>query len=96
VSLSFYYEGETRFITENSYTQMAITGYDFIKSSHSSYYLMLRNLASFEALGGVGSLMITMGKIFLCASTSFICYLGIAYSNQINPYLYSTVIPVKK
>ena len=54
---------------------MAISGYDFIKSSHSSYYLMLRNLASFEALGGIGSLMITMGKIFLCASTSFICYL---------------------
>lgn len=76
------------------YVQVAISGTDFIRAAYDSFYLMLRNLASFEALGGVGSMMIVMGKISLCAITSFICYLGIAYSDQINPFLYSTVVPI--
>lgn len=40
--------------------------------------------------------MIIMGKLFICASTTFLLYLGITYTNDINNFIYSDVFPVIK
>lgn len=55
---------------------------------------MMRNLPSFEALGGVGSMMIILGKLFICISATFICYIILAESPLLTPLLYSPVLPV--
>lgn len=55
---------------------------------------MLRNLPSFKALGGVGSMVIILGKLFISVTTAFICQIILQNSTKLATLLYTPVLPV--
>ncbi|EAR92862.2 plasma-membrane choline transporter (macronuclear) [Tetrahymena thermophila SB210] len=93
VSCSNLYEGRFRFVKKEGIIQTALTGRDFKKACHESFYLMKRNEKYFKSLQGLGSLMLLLGKCFICCSSTFLCYLILSDSETYKKELYSPVLP---
>jgi choline transporter-like protein 2/4/5 len=87
------FERFVRFINNNAYIQIALTGKGFCTSAHESFYLMLRNAGRFTALAGVGSLILGLGKLFIAASSATISYLIVTHVEPFRDDIYSPVVP---
>ena len=54
---------------------------------------MLKNPGRFVAVGGLGNVFVFLGKIFVCALTTFIGYLIVTKTPSIADKIYSAFIP---
>ena len=65
----FTLERFLKFASKNAFTQTALFGYSFCKSSHESYYLVKRNSRNVSDAGPVGFLCTFFTRIMLVAVT---------------------------
>lgn len=63
-----------KFINENAYIQVALTGDNFCTSAVNAFILALKNAATFFITNGVGSLIYFLGKMSICLANTFIGY----------------------
>lgn len=55
------FERFVRFINKGAYTQIAMTGKNFLPACWDSFNLMLRNAARFTITAGLGDLVVFLG-----------------------------------
>lgn len=73
----FVMERFLKFSSRNIFTQTAVFGYSYCKSSHESYYLMKRNAESVSDAGPVGFLCTFYTRILLCSLTCLGSYFAL-------------------
>jgi choline transporter-like protein 2/4/5 len=71
-----------KFLNQNAYIQIALTGDNFCSSAMSAFVLALKNAATFFITNGIGSLIQFLGKITISLLNVFLCYLIIMYSPE--------------
>lgn len=64
-----------KFLNENAYIQVALTGKSFCSSALSAFLLALKNAGAFAVTGGIGRLLSFGGKMFITILNT-----GIGYS----------------
>jgi hypothetical protein len=64
-----------KFINENAYIQVALTGESFCPSAVAAFILALKNAATFFITNGVGSLIYLLGRFTIALGNTFIGYL---------------------
>lgn len=85
------FERLIRFITENAYIMIAITGKGFCSSAKESFYLMLRSTAQFFVSHGTTKLFIMVGT---CLIVTISCVVGYFFITNISPYKSEIQSPV--
>jgi len=63
------------YVSLHIHSKCAIDGTDFMQSAHNSYYLTRRHENYFNSISGLGSLIILLGKLFICSVTTFVSYI---------------------
>lgn len=71
------FEKFIRFLNQNAYIMMAMTGRSFCKSAHDAFYLISRNKANVAITDGIGEIFTTIGVVFIGALSSFIGFIMI-------------------
>lgn len=66
-----------KFLNENAYIQVALTGKGFCSSALTAFVLALKNSGSFLITNGIGRLISFVGKAFISISNTAIGYLVI-------------------
>ncbi|CAD8090823.1 unnamed protein product [Paramecium sonneborni] len=87
------FEKFIRFLNQNAYTMMALTGQSFCNAAYDAFYLILRNATRVAITHGLGELFEFLGAIFISATTSFICYLIITKSESYKNNIFSPIAP---
>ena len=64
-----------KFINENAYIQVALTGDSFCASAMAAFILALKNAATFFITNGVGSLIFLLGRFTIALANTFIGYM---------------------
>jgi choline transporter-like protein 2/4/5 len=77
------FERIIRFLTENAYIMMAITGNNFCASARESFYLIMRCAGQFALSRNTTKLFMTLGKIFIVA---WCCVIGYIFITSMEPY----------
>jgi hypothetical protein len=77
------FERVVRFITENAYIMIAITGKNFCSSAAESFYLMMRSAAQFFISHGTTKLFINIGTALII---TICCVIGYFFITNISPY----------
>lgn len=77
------FERIVRFITENAYIMIAITGKNFCTSAAESFYLMMRSAAQFFISHGTTKLFINVGTTLI---VTICCVIGYFFITKISPY----------
>lgn len=77
------FERVIRFLTENAYIMMAISGEGFCSSAKSAFYLMLRSTAQFAVSHGTTKLFLYLGTTLIVLLN---CLVGYFFISQISPY----------
>lgn len=68
-----------KFINKHAYIITAIYGYSFCKSARKAFFLLLRNILRVAAVNMISSVLLFLGKLFVPITSTFLCYLAIAY-----------------
>ena len=63
-----------KFLNENAYIQVALTGESFCSSAMAAFVLALKNAATFTITNGVGSLIFFLGKMTISITNTAIGY----------------------
>ena len=69
-------------------------GDSFYEACKESYYLIKRNAKRFRLISSLGSQFNTLGKLFLCLTTSFICYVLMIKMQRLSLEVTETLVPV--
>ena len=85
------FERVIRFLTENAYIMMAISGKNFCQSAKEAFYLVLRSTAQFAISHGTTKIFISVGKVFIIALCCMIGYLAITEVSDFKDKIYSPV-----
>ena len=85
------FERAIRFLTENAYIMIAITGKNFCSSAQEAFYLMVRSSAQFFISHGTTKLFINAGVILIITLCTFVGYIFIT---SIEPYKHEIQSPV--
>lgn len=72
-----------KFLNENAYIQIALTGENFCSSAQMAFVLALKNAAQFMITNGVGSLIYLLGKFSIAIGNTLIGYLLITHVPQL-------------
>lgn len=64
-----------KFVNENAYIQVALTGENFCTSAMSAFVLALKNAASFFITNGIGAFLFFLGKAAICILNTAVGYL---------------------
>lgn len=64
-----------KFLNENAYIQVALTGENFCQSAMAGFVLALKHSSSFVITNGIGSMIGFIGKITIATGNTFIGYL---------------------
>jgi len=84
-----------KFINENAYIQVALTGESFCSSALAAFILALKNASTFLITNGVGTLIFFLGKMVVALANTLIGYIIITKAPQFeevdNP-LYPTAV----
>ena len=67
-----------KFVNENAYIQVALTGEAFCTSAMQAFVLALKNAASFFITNGIGALIYFLGKTCISITNTAIGYLCIS------------------
>jgi hypothetical protein len=68
-----------KFINDNAYIQVALTGESFCTSAMAAFVLALKNAATFFITNGIGSLIFFLGKMTISIINTSIGYLLITH-----------------
>ena len=68
-----------KFVNENAYIQVALTGETFCTSAMQAFILALKNAASFFITNGIGAFIFFLGKMTISCLNTAIGYLLITY-----------------
>ncbi len=68
------FERFIKFLNKNAYIQIAITGNSFCVAAKDAFFIILRNAFLFTIAAGLGEVFMTVGKVFICAFSTFACY----------------------
>ncbi|CAD8074823.1 unnamed protein product [Paramecium primaurelia] len=89
------FERFIRFITQNAYIMVAMTGKSFCKSAHDGYYLIFRHKTAVAITDGIGEIFSTLANLSIGITATFIGFIMITqidhYSNQISSPVLPTV-----
>merc|ERR1740121_504425 len=69
------FEKCVKFLNKNAYIQVALMGTSFCTSAKNAFFLILRNAARFGVLGGLGSVIHFIGKLFILVATGLLGFL---------------------
>ena len=69
------------FINKNAYIVCNMTGKSFCPSAADAISLIIRNPIRFAIVGGLGSVFVAIGRMFICLLTGLTCYLMITKSS---------------
>jgi hypothetical protein len=86
-----------RTITKNAYIQVALTDRHFCACCISTFFLIVRNIARFSIVAGIGWILMFLGKALICALSGLICYIIIMNSNlkdRVSSPIFPTIIAV--
>lgn len=72
-----------KFINTQAYIQIAIRGKNFCYAAKDGFELAWSNPLRFAIVGGIGSVIMFLGKIMIAISTAFIFYLFITYVQSV-------------
>ena len=72
-----------KFLNENAYIQVALTGESFCASAQMAFVLALKNATQFLITNGVGSLIYLLGKCTIAVGNTLIGYLLITHVPQL-------------
>jgi hypothetical protein len=72
------------FLNRNAYIQIAITGKNFCSASSDAFSLIASNPIRYAIVGGVGQILMFLGKIVIAGLTTFLFYLLITFVQEIH------------
>jgi len=75
-----------KFVNKNAYIQTAIHGYSFCKACRTAFFLIARNILRVACVSIVGDFVLFLGKALVPLSTTFLCYVVLAYDKGDNVY----------
>ncbi|EGR30686.1 solute carrier family 44 protein member 2, putative, partial [Ichthyophthirius multifiliis] len=81
----FSFEKYIRFINNNAFIIVALTGESFINSAKQSFSIVYRNQSQMQISQGIGSIFSTFGKYFisiLCTGSGYIIIMNVKYFND--------------
>ena len=84
-----------QFLNKNAYIQIAITGKNFCAASKDGFEIVWSNPVRYAVVGGVGEIIMFMGKILIACSTTALVYVYLTYSTAtrvMSPLLFLLVI----
>lgn len=71
-----------KFLNENAYIQVALTGENFCVSAMQGFVLALKNAATFLIINGIGQFLYLLGKATISIVNTAIGYLMITYIQE--------------
>lgn len=83
-----------KFLNENAYIQVALTGENFCQSAMAGFVLALKHSSSFVITNGIGSMIGFIGKITIATGNTFIGYLLITQTKLIADQIDSPIAPL--
>ena len=81
-----------KFINTQAYIQIALKGRNFCYAAKDGFELVWSNPLRYAIVGGIGTIIMFLGKLIISALTAFLFYLFITYvssvrANYTNPFL---------
>ena len=83
-----------KFLNENAYIQVALTGENFCQSAMAGFVLALKHSSSFLITNGIGSMIGFIGKVTIATGNTFIGYLLITKTKLIADEIDSPIAPL--
>lgn len=83
-----------KFINENAYIQVALTGENFCTSAMAGFVLALKHSGSFIITNGIGSMIGFIGKVTIATGNTFIGYLLLTQTKLIADQIDSPIPPL--
>lgn len=83
-----------KFLNENAYIQVALTGENFCTSAMNAFSLALKHSGSFLVTNGIGSLISFLGKISIAVANSLVCYLLMTQVESIADTIDNPLVPL--
>lgn len=72
-----YFEKFIRFLNQNAYIMIALTGASFCTAAHDAFYLITRNLAKVAVTHGLGEIFTVLGNLFIGIFSALLGYIMI-------------------
>lgn len=88
------FERIIRFLTDNAYIMMAISGKGFCSAASESFYLMLRCTSQFFIANGTVAIFKWFGKLLISITTAFIGFLMITLIEDYRYKIFSPLFPI--
>lgn len=85
------FERIIRFLTENAYIMMAISGKSFCESASESFYLIVRSTAQFAISHGTTKIFILFGKMLICSICCVCGYIALTSIEYYKTNIYSPI-----
>ncbi|CAD8075354.1 unnamed protein product [Paramecium sonneborni] len=87
------FERFIRYITQNAYIMVAMTGKSFCKSAHDAYYLIFRHKAAVAITDGIGEIFSTLSILSIGVTATFIGFIMITQIDHYSIMISSPVLP---
>ena len=81
-----------QFINKTAYIQIAIRGKNFCGAAFDGFDLVWSNAMRFAIVGGVGEILMFIGKIMISALTAFAFYCLITYVSSIAATIFEPIL----
>lgn len=87
------FEKFIRFINENAYIMIALSGQGFCRSAYEAFYLIVRNAAQFAVTHLIGKIFCFFGACFITATSTAIGYYIITSAEPYKSHIFSPAFP---
>lgn len=72
-----------KFINTQAYIQIALRGKNFCYAAKDGFMLAWSNPMRYAIVGGIGAVIMMLGKLLIAALTAFVFYLFITYISSV-------------
>jgi solute carrier family 44 (choline transporter-like protein), member 2/4/5 len=72
-----------KFINTQAYIQIALRGKNFCYAAKDGFEIVWSNPLRFAIVGGIGNIIMFLGKFIIAAATAFLFYLFITYVSSV-------------
>lgn len=87
------FERFVRYISDQAYIMISITGESFCEGAKSAFYLITRNPSHAFITHSMGTIFSWLGRIFICSTITCISYLILSQNKYYVQNLYSPIYP---
>ena len=81
-----------QFINKTAYIQIAIRGKNFCGAAFDGFDLVWSNAMRYAIVGGVGEILMFLGKIMISAATAFAFYCLVTYVTSIAETIFEPIL----